>query len=905
MDLNYSKLDGNNTLVAFYNAFNEIIQISGHEKIEFDKLSADEVILSVQSILLTLGCNPDLFKFDPEADLNKQILYRLWHLLYSYEGDNSNTGIDGLINKISHLCGLGKEYARILSKISFQSDYSSLSTKAIRKILPYLKAGNKYDLACEYAGYRHSRSSLTREEIEQKILKDKLEILPKNSLRNPVVEKILNQMVNVVNAIIDEYGKPDEIRIELARELKKNASEREEMSRMISETTRAHSEIRNILQKEFFLEHVSRKDIIRYKLYEELKTNGYKTLYSNTYIPREKLFSKEFDIEHIIPQARLFDDSFSNKTLEKKDINLEKGDRTAIDFVRDKYGEPGLYEYLARIDSLFKHNGDGISKAKYNKLKMAAEDIPDGFIERDLRNTQYISRKALGMLNELVRIVVPTTGSITEQLREDWQLVDVMKELNWEKYKALGLVDYFEDRDGRQIGRIKDWTKRNDHRHHAMDALTVAFTKSVYIQYFNNVNARYDKGSNAYSIEQKYFSDRKVKPPIPIAEFRAEAKKHLEAILVSIKSKNKVITKNINVSKKKGGVNRKIQLTPRGQLHNETIYGRIQIPVIKEVRVGGIMNKDLINKVTNPQYKTALLKRLEEFNYDPKKAFTGKNSLKNQPLYLNQQQTKLVPDKVRIITFEHVYTIRKEITPDLNVDKIVDHKIRKIIQERLDKYGDAKKAFSNLDENPIWLNEQKGISVKRVTITGINNALALHEKKDKEGHLITDKEEKNIPVDFVNTSNNHHVAIYKDANGELQEYVVSFFEAVTRANLGLPLIDKEYRQADGWKFLFSMKQNEYFIFPNPETGFNPNEIDLFDQQNYPLISQNLYRVQKLSTKNYVFNHHLETKAVTGDTLKHKKELSGIAYRFIQSLPHLEGVIKVRINHIGLIISVGE
>lgn len=73
--------------------------------------------------------------------------------------------------------------------------------------------------------------------------------------------------------------------------------------------------------------HVSRNDIIRYKLYEELKENGYKTLYSNQYIPKEKLFSKEIDIEHIIPQARLFDDSLSNKTLEYKAINIEKGIR--------------------------------------------------------------------------------------------------------------------------------------------------------------------------------------------------------------------------------------------------------------------------------------------------------------------------------------------------------------------------------------------------------------------------------------------------------------------------------------------------------------------------------------------------------------------------------------------------
>ena len=125
-------------------------------------------------------------------------------------------------------------------------------------------------------------------------------------------------MVNVVNALMQEYGRPDEFRVELARELKKNQREREEMTKSINESTRVNEGIREVLMKEFDLTHVTRNDIIRYKLYEELKDNGYHTLYSNTYIPKEKLFSKEFDIEHIIPRSRLFDDSFSNKTLKSE-----------------------------------------------------------------------------------------------------------------------------------------------------------------------------------------------------------------------------------------------------------------------------------------------------------------------------------------------------------------------------------------------------------------------------------------------------------------------------------------------------------------------------------------------------------------------------------------------------------
>lgn len=107
-----------------------------------------------------------------------------------------------------------------------------------------MRAGNEYSLSCEYAGYKHSRRSLTKEELEQKVFKNQLELLPRNSLRNPVVEKILNQMINVVNAIINEYGKPDEIRIEMARELKKSAKEREEMTAAINKATSEHERIK-------------------------------------------------------------------------------------------------------------------------------------------------------------------------------------------------------------------------------------------------------------------------------------------------------------------------------------------------------------------------------------------------------------------------------------------------------------------------------------------------------------------------------------------------------------------------------------------------------------------------------------------------------------------------------------
>lgn len=788
-DLNYKELEGNRTQAILFDCYNRIITLTGHEECDFKKIKASYIRRHISIIFKNLGFSTEILDFDPSLEkheLEKQPMYQLWHLLYSYESDNSRTGNESLLRKLETTFGFPEEYATVLCDVVFEEDYGNLSVKAMRKILPYLQAGNDYSQACAYAGYNHSRHSLTKEELDQKVYKERLELLPKNSLRNPVVEKILNQMINVINAITDEYGKPDEIRIEMARELKSSAIERENRTRAISQGNAENQRIREILEKEFALSYISRNDIIKYKLYEELKPNGFKTLYSDTYIPKDKLFSKDFDIEHIIPKARLFDDSFSNKTLEARDINLAKSNKTAFDFIKEKYGEEGAKIYKERLNILLKDSV--INEAKYNKLLMTEADIPSGFIERDLRNTQYIARKACEILGELVRTVTPTTGEITNRLREDWQLVDVMKELNFEKYEKLGLTEIVEDRDGRKIKRIKDWTKRNDHRHHAMDALAIAFTKPSYIQYLNNLNARSNKGDSIYAIENKelHYEEGKLRfnAPIPVNVFRAEAKRHLSAILVSIKAKNKVMTQNVNKIKTKHGIIKKIQLTPRGPLHNETIYGTKMRPIIKKVKVGAALDEATINKVSSPTIREALLKRLNEYSGNAKKAFTGKNTLDKNPIYLNAERTKTVPALVKTIEWENYHPIRKPITPDLKVDKVID----------------------------------------------------------------------------------------KD-----------------------------------WRFLFTMKQNEYFVFPNEATGFIPSEVDLTDEANYGIISPNLYRVQKMSriekgtsvSRDYWFRHHLET------ILNDDSRLKNSAFKRINSLKPLEGIIKVRINSIGKMVAVGE
>lgn len=933
--INFKNIEGNHTNVDFYNAFLKILEVENynvfdllHESSSKDEaritdinVDASEVKSIIKSIFNDLDINTEILEFNPELEgkeFEKQASYQFWHLLYSYEGDDSASGNEKLYQLLEEKFGFKKEHSQILAGISFPLEYGGLSAKAIRKIFPYIKE-NKYSDACLLANYNHSKNSLTKEQLKDRVFKEQLEILPKNSLRNPVVEKILNQMINLVNEIIKEYGKPDEIRIELARELKKNAEERAKMTTDINAVTLLNQKYAETLQKEFGIKYPSRNDIIRYKLYLELASNGFKDLYSDTKIEKENLFTNKYDIDHVIPQSKFFDDSFSNKVLVPRDANLKKGNLTALDYLENE-GKSRLEKFLYVIKELYDRKE--ISKAKFEKLQKRSIDVGDSFIERDLRDTQYIAKKAKEILFDVTNAVVSTSGQITDKLREEWELVDVLKELNLPKFRQLGMTEMIENSKGEKKEIIPEWSKRNDHRHHAMDALTVAFTTHNHIQYLNYLNAKdnekHKEHKNIYALEntvtellEKGNGRKQRRFKLPIKNIRAEAKKHLEEVLISHKAKNKVVTKNINKTKIKGGRKSNVELTPRGQLHKETIYGSAKFLQTKEEKVSAKFDLETINKVQNAQYREVLLKRLDDFDGDAKKAFSGKNTLSKNPVYLESEKKNKLPETITLAWYETGFTIRKSVNPDnfkdyKNIEKVTDKKIRDILTDRLKEFnGNAKEAFSDLDKNPIWLNKEKGIAIKTVTITGVSNAEALHYKKDHLGKEILDDNGIRIPVDFVSTGNNHHVAIYKDTDGNLQESVVSFYEAVERVNQGLSIVDKDYNKYLGWEFLFTMKQNEMFVFPNED--FNPKEIDLLDENYLNDISKNLFRVQTISivkygnntVRDFKFRHHLES------TVADLKNMQGITYHQIKSLSPLSNIVKVRLNHLGKIVHVGE
>jgi CRISPR-associated endonuclease Csn1 len=772
--------------------------------------------------------------------------------------------------------------------------------------------GDKYSEAMSYAGYDHSNSLTKDENLGRKLL-DKLKSIEKNSLRQPIVEKILNQMVNVVNAIIEKYGKPDEIRIELARELKQSKDERNDADKRNSKRQRENETIAKSLA-EYGL-RATRNNIIKWRLYEEIDNQDKKFSAICVYCGQpisltEAIKGNEVDIEHIIPKSKLFDDSQSNKTLAHRRCNSTKGDMTAYDFMKTKSPEV-FNQYVERVNSLFSNKI--INKAKRDKLLMSEDKIPDNFIDRQLRESQYIARKAREILQTICHNVWSTSGTVTAELRHLWGWDDVTMNLQMPKYKELGLTETVEWESEHGTNKhtkevITGWTKRDDHRHHAVDALTIACTKQGFIQRFNTLSASKTRKDMQKEIEQcsvEYkeklsLLEKYIVSQCPIDVFEVE--KSVSDILISFKSGKKVAV----VGKRKVGKrgNKKVVqegiIVPRGALSEESIYGKIKT-IEKNKPVKYLFeNPHLIFK---PYIKTLVEQRLEKYENDVKKALA---SLKKQPIYLNSAKTKVLEYGT---CFKEEFVIKYTVDTNFNkTDKVVDEQIKYILNTRLQKFGGKpKEAFKDVQqgEKTIKWYEDEGLERPILTVrcfTGLSAVVPV--KKDENGN----------EIGFVKPGNNHHIAIYTDKDGNKTEQVCTFWHAVERKKYKIPVVirntnevwDGILQNAENYppsfleqlppanlEMVLSMQQNEMFIL-----GMTRDNIKIaFENNDYKRISEHLYRVQKISTANYMFRHHFETQIIDDDSSKKSKRFINI--RSIGALFSLNP-FKVKIDCLGSI-----
>jgi CRISPR-associated endonuclease Csn1 len=812
------------------------------------------------------------------ADFDQEPLYQLWHLLYATQEEAD------VIRILQERYGFTLEQATGLAALDFTSaGYANKSHRAMRRLLPHYREGLDYTSACKAAGYNHS-NSLTKAEVEGRTLQAFLNVIPKNSLRNPVVEKILNQMINLVNAILDPasgFGAPDEIRVELARELKQSAKERQTATKRNNQREKENTKIRGLIADHLKIqpERVTRVQIEKWKLWDEV--NGISIYTGKTIERRALLLGEGIDIEHIIPKTRQFDDSFENKTICETYFNQEKGKMTARDFMEAQpvSGLQFFDAFLRTVKELYDQKK--ISKSKYNRLLLRVEEIPDDFLARQLKDSQYIVKKARQILMDVCRQVHSTSGGVTDFLRHQWGWDETIQDLRLPQFKEAGLTEYIPIKKGSQQKEvIAGWNKRLDHRHHALDALTVACTTPAHIKRINDLNQTLE-GRLGQERRQALMDTGRDKFLAGAAPFSyADVCEVLEGVLISFKQGTRVATRSKN-NPKGSKKTPQITLTPRGSLHEETIYGKIKF--YKKVPLNSKFDVAWLETLVHTHQRDLIQKHLDAFGNDPKKAF--KDLIKNPILYGKSLDKKLT----HVTIWGYTYTSRKNIGPLLTekaVDKILDKGVQQVVKARLSAGGGkSAEAFKNVGSDPIM---HGNVPVKRVRV------------ENPAAKMVA------LPRGFAEPGSNHHIAIYQDAAGKKFEHVVTFWDAFQRLRLGLPAVitnvsnvyatiaemqgnlpDLHLPDHPDWQFVTAMMQNDMFVF-----GVDSDELMSNDPKVKAKISKGLFRVRKLSSGNYWFMHHLETQ-ILEDTIS-----KSIGRAKFASPASIGSAIKVKIDRLG-------
>ena len=867
-------LQGNTTKMQLRKALSNIE--GADELLKFDLTIIDNVDTETGEILKVVS-----------PDFEKEPLYKLWHTIYSIQDKEELRSVLAKNFNITEEETINALFAIDFVKLGF----GNKSSKFMRRILPYLQEGEKYSTACEYLGVNHS-NSITTAENEARILKAKLPRIQKNELRQPVVEKILNQMVNVVNAIIDKYGTIDEIRVELARELKQSKDERKDTYEKIIRNQKKNEDYAKRIEE--FGIRSSRNKIHKYKMWVEADE---KCFYCGQTINVKEFLAGDFgEKEHIIPKSLYFDDSFSNKVCSCRKCNQEKNNRTAYDYMKTK-GEEAFNEYVKRVERYY--DAKKISKTKRERLLTPADKIPNDFIDRQLRESQYIARKSAEMLRLVCRNVWTTSGSVTDFLRHNWGYDEILHSINFERYQLGGLTEMVEfDHKGQKHTeeRIKEWTKRLDHRHHAIDALVVACTRQSYIQRLNNLNTERDamfeevekqsaEWKEKQSLLNKWVS---IQPHFPVDVVRDK----VEEILISFKSGKKVTTPGWPTIYKDG--TEKPSFVPRGSLSEDHIYGKIKTIEEKKPIEYIFEHPDLIFK---PYIKKLVEDRLKMFDGDTKKAIA---SLKKDPIYLREDKSVTLEYAT---CYKEEYVIKYPLTSikAKDAEYIIDKKIKEIVKQRLSEHNNNEKvAFST----PLYADANNKIEIKTVRcFTGLSAVEPIKYNDNNEA------------IGYVIPGNNHHIAIYTDTEGNKVEHVVTFWHAVERKKYGIPVVitnpnevwdkikDMELPEsflsnlpAPNLKYELSMQQNEMFILGMSEDEYK----DAIQNKDYKTLNTHLYKVQNISENTYRFCLSTSTQFDLSKSNKADERFLNIQSirRLFELNPH-----KIKIDLLGKIVEV--
>ena len=782
----------------------------------------------------------------------------------------------------------------------------------LKSFLPFkdqnpLKGLNTYQAT--YAIYgRHSEFGNVQYWHKPEDIDRYLNDFKQHSLRNPIVEQVILETLRTVRDIWKELGQSqahffDEIHLELGRELKNPADARKAISKNMAEKERtnkrikallkemtayganpqspSHAEILKIydqdvvnsrpdLPQDIKIIHQSNdpspKQIERYKLWLEQK---YVSPYTGQPIPLSKLFTTEYQIEHIIPQSRYFDNSINNKVIAESDVNLDKSNQTAYAYIKQKGGSIidghkllTLKEYEAHCKSYFNKN-----KRKLQNL--LSEDIPDEFINRQLNDTRYISKMVKALLSHIVREsdeqaetskhLLPVVGFITSKLKHDWGLQDKWNQLILPRFKRLNDLTNTKDftysnQNGIEVPKIPDYIsgkinkKRIDHRHHALDALVIAAVTRNHINYINALNNEKIKHNlqpqllvqNADGRYRKSFK-------MPWPDFPLEAFKALKTLTPSFKQNLRVINKATNhywkwVQQKDGRYKKqKIKQTKgahwaiRKPLHKETVYGK----------------------------------------------WDGVKTPKN-----------------KIATF--VKTDLGSISKEKHIHQIIDHNIREvIIPNHLKNYTDDKgqvnyeAAFSpegieSLNKNITTLNRGKAHQpIFKVKMYEVGSRFPLSDNINSAKHKKYAEAAKGTNLYF---------AIYWDANKQKRNYETIPLREVIEHQKQVAHLPKTDRtpipiRPELGQYLFSLSPNDLVYVPMP--GEDLNTID-FDHLTTTQKERIYKMVSSTGSECHFLPSHIASviykKIEFGSLNKNERALDGLMIK--------ETAIKLKVDRLG-------
>ncbi|MFW5778232.1 MAG: type II CRISPR RNA-guided endonuclease Cas9, partial [Bacteroidota bacterium] len=859
------------------------------------------------------------FKKGEQLLEDQETLEKLWHLFYSVADSQS------IANTLQRWFEIDTETSNKLSLLPpFSSKYGAYSQKALRKLIQVMECGeywkyenlnvktqkriqriidgevdpdindqtrkvlNHFDKEEDFQGLSETLASYVvygkHSEREGKPVENLEDIVfPKqNSLRNPIVEQVLSETLKLTKAVFKKYGKPDEIRVEMARDMNRNAKEREKLSKIRDKNRDIKIRISAILRELKIGNPESPGDIEKLRMLEENgnfdKYNNENRLFKKEIEPTKaeidkykmwieqncvspytgkpimltKLFTSAYEVEHIIPRSRYFDDSLGNKVIVEEWANKEKGNLTAMQYIRIGSAIGKLIppeDYIAHVNKIF------FGKKRRHLLE---DQIPKGFIDRQKNDTRYIIRQVNQYLSQFLEKdkIRVSQGEITNELKQKWGLNEMMKKLLIPRFERLEhitgekLIIRETNKDGQRKIHLQGYEKRIDHRHHALDALITACTTNQHVQYLNTLEGEKDP-SVKYKFRKLLKSDKTRDFRLPWKGFVSDAFEAMDAIIVSHKNNNRILSKGINKHFKyveeNGKWVKKLVLqkndrlfSVKNSLHKETIAGKIKLRKYKSVNLNeAIRNVDF---VADKRIKISLKQLIEEAGGDLKKI---KKEIKESPLI--DKYNKPVGNKIKIWYFEEFSVSRETLNDSFTEKKIIEKVaeydtqkekgIKKLLLSHLaDFEGKPKLAFTGEGLEKLW--KKAGHPITKIsTYETIGNKFEI-----RPGQLV--EAAKGTNLFFV---------IYENVvTGERDYETLGFGDVVAAKMNNLPIV----KPREGYKH-FTISPNDLVYVPEPDEN-----IRLIDWENDRLrISKRIYKMVSSSGKQCFFVPHNVSKPV--------------------------------------------